>query len=129
MEEFSNFADQLARLHFASNTRTQAELAAFFEVRQSTVSRAVRRGKIPADWLLVLLRVKGVFPEWILTGAGPCYAAAPAGRYATADETTGRRVDVTALRHLSSRLLADELVRRIVLAESKALLSRVADDE
>ena len=61
----------LERLYQAAECRTQMELAAFLDVRQPSISVAKKRGTIPADWLLKLLRKKGVNPDWILTGQGP----------------------------------------------------------
>ncbi|SBW05752.1 putative DNA-binding protein [uncultured delta proteobacterium] len=65
------FEEQLQRIHCSLQTRTQTELAEFLDIRQSSVSDAKKRQSVPAEWLLKLLRLKGVNPEWILTGHGP----------------------------------------------------------
>ena len=59
---------RLARVFEAAGCRTQMELAAFLGIRQSSISDAKRRGVIPSDWLLTLLRLRGVNPEWVLSG-------------------------------------------------------------
>ena len=59
------FDAQMDRIKLVTGKRTQAELAGFFGIRQSSVSCAVRRGKIPTRWLVILTRVKNVHPEWI----------------------------------------------------------------
>ncbi len=97
-------------------------LADFLNIRQSAVSDAKRRGKIPAEWLVILMRIKKVFPEWILTGNGPCFAVILSNRYETGTEAAERREDEESLRRLSSRALADELVRRIAVSRSDSVL-------
>ena len=64
------FDKQLERIHHAAGTRTQSQLAAFLGIRQSSVADAKKRQSIPAEWLLQLLRQKGVNPDWILSGQG-----------------------------------------------------------
>lgn len=61
----------LQRIYDAAECRTQAELAAFLGVSQPSISIAKKRGAIPAEWLLKVLRKKGINPDWILTGQGP----------------------------------------------------------
>ena len=63
----------LERFFEAAECRTQVELADFLGIRQSSVSDAKKRSKIPAEWLMTLLRFKSVNPEWILTGEGAIY--------------------------------------------------------
>lgn len=64
--------EQLERIRLIIGKHTHAELAAFLGIRQSAFSAAMRCGKIPSSWLVILMRVKNVHPEWILTGKGPC---------------------------------------------------------
>ena len=59
------------RLYQAAECRTQTELADLFGIKQSSISDAKKRQAIPAEWLVKLLRLKGINPEWILTGLGP----------------------------------------------------------
>ena len=72
------FDAQMERLKLVIRKHTATDLADFFGVPESTVSAAVRRGKMPSSWLVILMRVKNVHPEWILTGKGPYDAAARA---------------------------------------------------
>ena len=71
-ENPSPFIEQLKRIHQITGTHNQTGLAAYLGVRRSAVTNAKRTGMIPAEWLLTLLRVANVNPEWILSGAGPC---------------------------------------------------------
>ncbi|WP_291437489.1 helix-turn-helix domain-containing protein [Desulfovibrio sp.] len=63
----------LERVFQTAGCRTQQQLAEFLDIRQSAITDAKRRGAIPADWLLKLLRIQGVNPDWILTGEGVHY--------------------------------------------------------
>lgn len=63
----------LDRLLEATECRSQVELAAFLGTRQSLISDAKRRDRIPAEWLDFLHKTKGVRPEWILHGTPPKY--------------------------------------------------------
>ena len=120
------FDTQMERIKLITGKRTQAELAEFFGIRQSSVSDAKRRGKIPSSWLVILMRVKNVFPEWVLTGKGPCYVTLPAppGCYETGGIAAERKADEEALRRLPSRMLADELVRRIAVSQESVFCSK-----
>ncbi len=126
MEKFdgvTTFQAQMERIHFVTRTRTQVELADFLGIRQSSISDAKRRERIPSDWLVALTRAKDVHPEWILTGNGPCHICPPTpqGQYETSDTAQERRADEYALRRLSARALADELVRRIAVQGGELL--------
>ena len=115
----------MERLKLVIRKHTATDLADFFGVPQSAVSAAVRRGKMPSSWLVILMRVKNVHPEWILTGKGPCLMTLrpEPGRYETADEAAGRKADEEALRRLPSHMLAEELVRRIAVSQGHAFCS------
>lgn len=120
------FDEQMERIKFITGKRTQVELAELLGVKQSSVSDAKRRGKIPSSWLVILMRVKNVHPEWILTGNGPYTLPKQpeAGRYETGGEVAERRADEEALQRLPSRMLADELVRRIAVSQDKSYCSK-----
>lgn len=64
----------MARIHAATETRTQTELAELLGIRQSSVSDAKRRFSIPSDWLVTLAMQWGLHPLWVLTGKGGMYA-------------------------------------------------------
>ena len=123
----SSFDEQMERIKLITGKRTQTDLAALLGIRQSSVYDAKRRGKIPSGWLAILMRYKHVNPEWILTGNGPIFVAFPPAeaRYETGDEVAERRADEEALRRLPSRMLADELVRRIAVSQDRAYCSKM----
>lgn len=56
----------------------------------------------------------------MLTGPGPCFLGARSGQYETGEAAAERWTREEALQRLPSRVLADELVRRIAVAEGKA---------
>lgn len=110
------FTERIARIHAAAGTRTQTELAGFLGIRQSSVSDAKRRSVIPAGWLLVLLQVRNTRPEWILTGKGPRYMDGDGEEPGAMAGLCGRAGDAALLRRVPSRLLAEEMLRRIATA-------------
>lgn len=123
-----SLAAQLTRIRAILGLRDEAALAEFLGVSLADMDAARERGKLPAEWLLILLLARNISPEWVLTGVGPCYLAAPAlcGRYLTAAEAAGAGEADTAdtqnaLRRIPSRLLAEELLRRLAVAEAAAL--------
>lgn len=107
------FEEQMDRIRRGTGKRTQRKLADFLGVKQSNISDAKRRGKIPADWLIVLFHTKNILPEWILTGQGACFMPPLASRYETGDEAAERQENEKILRRIPARMLADELVRRV----------------
>lgn len=104
--------DMLHRFFEAAGCGTQTELALFLGIRQSSVSAIKRQRAIPASWLLVLLRQKGVHPDWITTGKGPRFltpnGSSPPGGYAP-----GNRDAADTLKRFSTKELAKELLRRV----------------
>lgn len=78
----SDFAAAMERIRAVTGCGTQRELGRFLGINQSAISDAKRRGTIPAEWLLTLLRGKGINPDWILTGKG-ARCLRPAERKAT----------------------------------------------
>ncbi|CAK7015237.1 MAG: hypothetical protein DELT_02231 [Desulfovibrio sp.] len=117
----TSFDAQLERIKLITGKKTQLELADFLGIRQSAISDAKRRGKLPNGWLVVLMRVKSASPEWILTGKGPCFFPPPQkkGQYETGHDAEQRRLDEEALRRLPSQALADELIRRIAVSQEQ----------
>ena len=69
----SLFYEAMERIQFATNTRTQVELAGILEIRQSSISDAKRRKSLPADWYLKLFDKFGLNPDWLRFGVGPMY--------------------------------------------------------
>ena len=60
----------LKRIYEAAECGTQAQLAELLQVSQPSIAEVARRGSIPAKWLMQLLRLRGISPDWILTGEG-----------------------------------------------------------
>ncbi len=69
----SLFKDPYERIKFATNTRTQVELAEVLDIRQSSISDAKRRNSVPADWYMKLFEKFGLNPDWLKHGSGPLY--------------------------------------------------------
>ena len=69
----ASFMEAYQRIQFATNTRTQIELANILEIRQSSISDAKRRNSVPADWYMKLFEKFGLSPDWMRHGSGPMY--------------------------------------------------------
>ena len=69
------FQDSYNRILQSTGLRTQTDVAALLGVKQSSISEAKRRGRIPNPWLMTLFSKKGLNPTWIRTGEGPQYVA------------------------------------------------------
>ena len=68
-----SFIEVHQRIQLATNTRTQNELAALLEIRQSSVSDAKRRNRIPSSWYMLLFEKFGLSQDWLRYGVGPMY--------------------------------------------------------
>ena len=71
--------EEYERILSALDLRTQVKLAEILDVRQSSISDALKRNDpdgVPAGWKLRLLEAAGLRPEWIRTGEGPRYMVA-----------------------------------------------------
>jgi len=69
----TDFEWAMERIRKITGTRTQVELAALLDIRQSSISDAKRRRTIPDGWLVKLLGQFGASPVWILTGEGAAF--------------------------------------------------------
>lgn len=126
-EDTRTYNDQLQRIMLVTGKHSLTTLAEELGVGMPAMTDARRRGKIPADWLLTLTMKKGVNPEWLLTGQGPCFVSglsAPGARYLDDKEVAEMEADRRALQRLSSRMLAEELLRRIVRAQAESFIRR-----
>ena len=110
----------LSRIFKAARCQTQVELATLLGIQQSSISDAKRRNRVPAQWLVTLLRLRGVNPEWILHGTEPKYIEIdavssaesmlpPADREAQSDN---EEIVAKLLHCFSTQTLIDELARR-----------------
>lgn len=111
----TNFDEQMERIKLITGKKTQIELAELLGIKQSSISDAKRRGSIPANWLIMLMRLNYANPEWILTGDGPLFISFSSIKplYRTEDERADYKAKEKLLRQVPSKMLADELVRRI----------------
>ncbi len=73
----SDFASQFRRIFEVTGCRTQAELAEFLEVKQSSISDAKRRQSVPMKWLFKLFLKKRINPDWVRLGRGEKRLYAP----------------------------------------------------
>ena len=77
--------DQIERLLEATKSKTLTELANILDIKVQSVSSAVKRGKIPGDWIKeIALRFK-FSSDWLLFGEGPMKRQ---GRGEISDNTT-----------------------------------------
>lgn len=70
----SYFDEVYDRIKFATNARTQVELAEMLEIRQSSISDAKRRRSIPAEWYIKLYDKFGLNLDWLRWRTGPMYS-------------------------------------------------------
>lgn len=70
----SYFDEVYDRIKFATNARTQVELAEMLEIRQSSISDAKRRRSIPAEWYIKLYDKFGLSLDWLRWRSGPMYS-------------------------------------------------------
>ena len=106
------------RIFEASGCKTQHDLAAILEIRQSSVADVKKRNIIPPLWLIKLLRLNGTNPEWIMTGQGARFLA-PAGEAARPCPWRQCAAPLKNLKEYPAWELADELVQRALPYEKK----------
>lgn len=110
--EEESMSTPLERVFEAADCRTQEQLASLLGIRQSAVSDAKRRKSVPPEWLVCLFRLRGVNPEWVLTGYGPKFLNKESGSDSSTQWEKKIKATPELLRMFSSKDLADELVRR-----------------
>ena len=87
------FGDVYRRIQLATNTKTQNDLAAILEVRQSSISDAKRRHAIPPGWFLTLFEKFGLSQDWLRYGIGPMYLRTEQGYVPQELPTEGAQAD------------------------------------
>ena len=65
------FSEVFDRIKQSTGVKNQSELAVLLGCTEMNISRAKKRGKIPAEWLIKLLRSRELIAEWSITGEGP----------------------------------------------------------
>lgn len=64
----NSFNVQIERIYMVTGRYSEEDLAEFLGILANEIATAKDRGYVPAEWLIMLLRAKGINPEWILTG-------------------------------------------------------------
>lgn len=146
IELVSSFEEQMQRIFSVTGRHTHAELAEYFGTRPAVVSDAKRRKFIPTKWLRVLSKLLHVNPQWILTGHGERFFYAPkSGKsglnfinslqapQSFDDEEHSSTVDAEnivekeeapeIIHYIPSKILVEELLRRIIIVEPEQLPS------
>ena len=67
------FSEVFDRIKQSTGVKNQAELAVLLGYSEMNISSAKKRGRIPAEWLIKLLRSHDLNPDWIITGEGSQY--------------------------------------------------------
>ncbi len=107
---------RMCRLYEATGCHTPKELASFFGVSTSTIAKVKKSGVIPAEWLILVLQVRNVHPDWVVMNKGPMYLECPSEEeYESTQAFLDRKHDQMALDRMTSFTLAQELLRRIAL--------------
>ncbi len=111
----SDFESQYSRILEAAGCRTQVELAAVLDVRQSSIPDAKRRQSVPSDWLMKLFEKKRINPEWIRTGLG--------GRVVQTTDEAGRELPAFTVteRRPAEDCTTDELLAEIMRRALKCI--------
>ena len=60
-----SFAAQLTRIRAVLGLRDEAALAEFLDVSPAAMDATRERGKLPEEYLLVLLRPRNISPQWV----------------------------------------------------------------
>lgn len=81
----THFDEVFERIKYATQAKTQVELANVLDIRQSSISDAKRRNSIPSDWCIKLFERFGLNPDWIKKGVGPMYLRTESGYALVAD--------------------------------------------
>lgn len=68
--ENSTFDEVIQRMYTAAGVQSQVELANWLGVKQSWISDAKRRGRMPILWLRELIFKTNYNPYWVMTGQG-----------------------------------------------------------
>lgn len=76
----SYFDEVYERVRFATNARTQTDLARMLGIQQSGISDARRRQSFPPDWYIKLHDKFGLSLEWLRWGSGSMYSRDNAAR-------------------------------------------------
>lgn len=108
------------RILQGAHCRDYEDLALCFSMDEDAMRIAIKEiqehGIVPDAWLVVLMRVHNVHPDWVIGGYGPqiTYITSE-GQYEKHDSFMARKAEREALRGLSSYALAQELLRRLAV--------------
>jgi len=74
----TDFDSFYSRVVEATGIESQQELSRLLGVNRSAVTQAKQKNAVPDKWLLALVRLFGLNPDWLATGRGPRHFAGPA---------------------------------------------------
>ncbi|EPR36227.1 CI repressor [Alkalidesulfovibrio alkalitolerans DSM 16529] len=77
LRDAEEFNDIYLRVLEAAGAQTQQDLAERLGIRQSSVSDAKKKKRVPASWILSLCLEAGYNPRWLLSGEPPRRLTAP----------------------------------------------------
>lgn len=114
------------RVFEITKCESQRELANLLGLQQPSISAVVnsKTGEVPAHWLIPLMRIKNIHPEWILSGQGPTHILSgkstaqrsPERTFAEAFQAVIQDIP-RLLKLIPTAILSKELTRRSTLAE------------
>ena len=84
-----SFNEVHQRIQSATNTRTQSELANILGIRQSSISDAKRRNRVPSSWYMLLFEKFGLSQDWLRYGIGPMFLRTEQGYAPQESSDTG----------------------------------------
>lgn len=84
MRKSNTFSAAYERILEVTSAKTQTQVAGVLGIRQSSIADGKRRGSLPAEWLLTLLKRYSVNPTWIETGEGSKFLVGADGLPASA---------------------------------------------
>ena len=144
VEIVSSFEEQMQRIWTVTGLRSISDLAEYFGTRPAAVSDAKRRRLIPTGWLRHLTRALLIDPQWILTGQGErfinvpkrgrlgldfmellqsCKKVGAAGASSSMANIMGKDEAPEIIHSIPSKVLVEELLRRIIIVEPEQLSS------
>lgn len=117
----SDFESQYKRILEAVECRTQTQLAAVLEIKQSSISDAKRRKSVPSEWLMKLFEKKRINPDWIRSGLGDrIFRAAASAASADAPQGVVPPVIQVIERRPAEECGTDELLAELLRRAVKA---------
>ena len=112
----------LDRLLLASNSSSEAALAARLGITSQAVYNAKNKGQIPTNWVFDIAKTFGVSTDWLFWGTGPMRRSDETGE----TQNAVPKIGIAAFMEREAETKKDEVINKLITSYIEVTQSEIA---